>query len=227
MDEICKFLTHMEQPRLLQDGDFDDEEGVVRTEEEKNELREKILLGKEEAYGMFERNKRAKDKIKEIINENKERVVKDLQVMREQMKEKFTELIKQREEFRKKDKEVKDKERALIALCKQEKPNYEEITKFLADNSEAQIDPELIKILEKVKKNAYITDKIEKLNNALTLFDLPIVVSTLEEIRKEEIECDPELLEKADELIDMAEKNPTFIADKQKEAQKAMKGKKK
>jgi len=227
MDEICKFLTHMEQPRLLQDGDFDDEEGVVRTEEEKNELREKILLGKEEAYGMSERNKRAKDKIKEIIYENKERVVKDLQVMREQMKEKFTELIKQREEFRKKDKEIKDKERALIALCKQEKPNYEEITKFLADNAEAQIDPELIKILEKVKKNAYITDKIEKLNNALTLFDLPVVISTLEEIRKEEIECDPELLEKADELVDMAEKNPTFIADKQKEAQKAMKGKKK
>lgn len=45
--------------------------------------------------------------------------------MREQMKEKFSELIKQREEFRKKDKEVKDKERALIALCKQEKPNHD------------------------------------------------------------------------------------------------------
>lgn len=97
----------------------------------------------------------------------------------------------------------------------------------MTDNSEAQIDPQLIKILEKVKKNAYITDKIEKLNNALTIYDLPVVQSTLEEIRKEEIECDPELLEKADELIDMAEKNPTFIADKQKEAQKAMKGKKK
>ena len=97
----------------------------------------------------------------------------------------------------------------------------------MADNAEAQIDPELIKILEKVKKNAYITDKIEKLNNALTIYDLPVVTSALEEIRKEEIECDPELLEKADELIDMAEKNPTFIADKQKEAQKAMKGKKK
>lgn len=81
--------------------------------------------------------------------------------------------------------------------------------------------------MEKVKKNAYITDKIDKLNNALTIYDLPVVQSTLEEIRKEEIECDPELLEKADELIDMAEKNPTFIADKQKEAQKAMKGKKK
>jgi len=45
--------------------------------------------------------------------------------MREQMKEKFSELIKQREEFRKKDKEIKDKERALIALCKQERPNHD------------------------------------------------------------------------------------------------------
>jgi len=45
MDEICKFLTHMEQPRLLDEGDFEEEEGVVRSEEDKNELREKILLG--------------------------------------------------------------------------------------------------------------------------------------------------------------------------------------
>lgn len=52
MDEICKFLTHMEQPRLLEDGDFEEEEGVVRTEEEKNELREKILLG----VNIFHRN---------------------------------------------------------------------------------------------------------------------------------------------------------------------------
>lgn len=50
MDEICKFLTHMEQPRLLEDGDFEEEEGVVRTEEEKNELREKILLGVKRFY---------------------------------------------------------------------------------------------------------------------------------------------------------------------------------
>ena len=95
------------------------------------------------------------------------------------------------------------------------------------ENSNGEVDPILIKILEKVKKNVYITEKVEKLNTALTLYDLPTVTIVIEEIRNEAIEVDPELLERADEMIDMAEKNPTFIADKQKEAQKLMKGKKK
>jgi len=51
--------------------------------------------------------------------------VKDLQIMRENMKEKLGGLQKEREEFRKKDKEIKEKERAIINLCKQEKPNLE------------------------------------------------------------------------------------------------------
>ena len=41
------------------------------------------------------------------------------------MKENLIKILKDREEFRKKDKEDKDRERAIIALCKQEKPNYE------------------------------------------------------------------------------------------------------
>ncbi len=45
--------------------------------------------------------------------------------MRENMKEKYGDILKQREEFRKKDKELKDKERMVIALCKQEKPTYD------------------------------------------------------------------------------------------------------
>ncbi len=65
-----------------------------------------------------------------------------------------------------------------------------------------------MKILEKVKKNAYIGEKLEKLNTALTLFDVPVVAATMEEIKNEEIEIDPELMEKAEELIDTAEKNP-------------------
>ncbi len=44
MQELCAFLTHMEQPRLLYE-EAETEEEYVRTEEEKNELREKILLG--------------------------------------------------------------------------------------------------------------------------------------------------------------------------------------
>jgi hypothetical protein len=42
MDEVCAFLTHMQQPRLLEEGD--DAEGV-RAEENKSELRENVLMG--------------------------------------------------------------------------------------------------------------------------------------------------------------------------------------
>lgn len=44
MSEICSFLTHMEQPRLLEEGD-EGKGPMVRTEEEQSDLREKILLG--------------------------------------------------------------------------------------------------------------------------------------------------------------------------------------
>lgn len=51
--------------------------------------------------------------------------MKDFKAAREEEKERLVALLKEREEFRKKDKELKDKERAAIALCKQERPNYE------------------------------------------------------------------------------------------------------
>jgi len=47
------------------------------------------------------------------------------------MKEKLGGLQKEREEFRKKDKEIKEKERTIIGLCKQEKPVHEVITDFI------------------------------------------------------------------------------------------------
>lgn len=59
------------------------------------------------------------------------------------------------------------------------------------------------------------------------MFDLPVVTSTVEEIKSLSIECDEELIHKADELIEEAKRNPKFIEEKQKEMQKAMKGKKK
>ena len=60
MEEIGKFLTHMEQPRLLYEEAEDGEE-YVRTEEEKDELREKILLGVNNArMSLFNFNDRKK-----------------------------------------------------------------------------------------------------------------------------------------------------------------------
>lgn len=45
MLEINEFLTHMEQPRLLEEPELEDQEPTVRPEENKAELREKILMG--------------------------------------------------------------------------------------------------------------------------------------------------------------------------------------
>ena len=42
MQEVCAFLTHMQQPRLLEEGN--DAEGI-RAEDNKAELRENILMG--------------------------------------------------------------------------------------------------------------------------------------------------------------------------------------
>ena len=84
-----------------------------------------------------------------------------------------------------------------------------------------------MKLASIIRKNSFVLSKIEKLTNALTMFDLPIVTSTLEEIKSLSIEVDEELVHKAEELLEEAKRNPNFIAEKQKEMQKAMKGKKK
>jgi hypothetical protein len=59
------------------------------------------------------------------------------------------------------------------------------------------------------------------------MYDLQVVTTTLEEIKNLNLEVDPELVGKGEELIEEAKKNPKFIEEKQKEMQKAMKGKKK
>ena len=59
------------------------------------------------------------------------------------------------------------------------------------------------------------------------MFDVLAITASLDEIRNLNIEADQELIDKAEEVLDEAKKNPQFIIDKQKEVQKAMKGKKK
>lgn len=48
-----------------------------------------------------------------------------MQAKRQDNKEKISAIMKDREEFRKKDKEIKDRYRAVTALCRQEKPTLE------------------------------------------------------------------------------------------------------
>ena len=87
--------------------------------------------------------------------------------------------------------------------------------------------PELIKLAKLVRKDSFVSSKIEKLSNALAMYDIQAITASLDEIRNLNIELDQELVDKAEELIEESKKNPQFILDKQKEVQKAMKGKKK
>jgi hypothetical protein len=85
----------------------------------------------------------------------------------------------------------------------------------------------LIKLAKLVRKDAFVSSKADKLTSNLNMFDVPAITACLDEIRNMNLEIDQELIDKAEELLEEAKKNPQFIIDKQKEAQKAMKGKKK
>jgi hypothetical protein len=135
MHEICEFLNHMEQPRVIEETPEDDNPDV-RSDENKSQLRENTLMGvrivyfiynykKEEIYGMYDRNARDKEKIKGILNNAKTQLINHLQTERDLMKQKFQMLFKQREEIKAKFQSKNEKERQLFDLCKLEKPNHE------------------------------------------------------------------------------------------------------
>ncbi len=52
MHEICEFLNHMEQPRLLAELPEEDQ-ADVRSEENKSQLRETTLMGVTSLYMKF------------------------------------------------------------------------------------------------------------------------------------------------------------------------------
>ncbi len=59
------------------------------------------------------------------------------------------------------------------------------------------------------------------------MFDVPTVTTVVEEVKNLNLEVDPELIQKSEEMMEEAKKNPNYIQEKQKEMQKAMKSKKK
>jgi hypothetical protein len=73
MHEICEFLEHMEQPRLLEETPEDESEIDVRSEENKAELREKTLLGVKYVTKnlIFYRKKKYMECMKEITETKK------------------------------------------------------------------------------------------------------------------------------------------------------------
>lgn len=98
---------------------------------------------------------------------------------------------------------------------------------MLNDIIDQDINPKLVELLNKVKKNAVILLRIDNLNNALSNFDQPLCAKTLEEVKQMNLEIDPELVQKAEEFLEECERNPNYVQEKLAELKKMGKGKKK
>jgi len=236
MTDIKTFLTHMEQPRLLEERqsiEFSEDEMIkpeeqVRSPQNKSEQRETVLLGKEEVFGRISRNNKDRDEIRKLLLDQKAELQKRTITLRTQMKTELAGIMKERDEIKKKLNAKREKEKVLIDFCKLEKPVYEEMEKAMKDLHEAELNPELVALAKKQMKNAFIMSKIEKLNTAITNYDVPNITALIEEIHNLKINVDPGLIEKAEERLEEVKKNPNIVAEKQKELQKLQgKGKKK
>jgi len=223
--EIKHFLEHMELPRYMEEPNEGDPD--VRSEENKAELRETTLLGKDEIYGLQARNQENREKIKEHITKGKADLIQSMAAERTEFKGKLKVLYQQRDEHRKKVQAKKEKEKQLIDIINKEKPTVEEIDKFMNDITDQDINPKLVELLGKVKKNAIILLRVENLNTSLANFDQPLCAKTLDEVKQMNLEIDVELIQKAEEFLEECERNPNYVQEKLAELKKMPKGKKK
>lgn len=65
-----------------------------------------------------------------------------------------------------------------------------------------------------ISNNSKINDIIDSLNFGVENFELPKIESSLEKIAKYHINYDPEILEKAYEIVDESKINPKYCEEK-------------
>ena len=156
--------------------------------------------------------------------ENKRRLLEEFECAKKIYVEKLAELLKEREELKKVNSTQREKERILVDLCSQERPNAEEFEKILNEASQnSDFDPNLLNIGRRALTNAKLLNVIEKLNNAVAGFELTIIQSCLTEITKENFMVDEDIIDKANEIVEEAKNNPNYIAEKQAELKKTAK----
>lgn len=224
MKEIQNFLEHMEESRILEEKPLHGGLVDVRSAENKEELREGYWMGREDYLVQMKRNAENRDHFKNFQIENKRRFLEDFEFAKKMYVERLAELLKEREELKKFNSAQREKERILIDLCSQERPNPEEFEKILNEISQnSDFDPNLIKIGRKALTNAKLLNVVEKLNNAVAGFELQIIQSCLSEITKENFMIDEDVIDKANEIVEEAKNNPNYIAEKQAELKKTAK----
>ena len=178
-------------------------------------------MGKEEYCGEMARGFENKEKIKSFLAENKKNFLLENEGKRKDFFEKLAGFLKEREEVKKSLTVKKEKEKGLIDMCGVLKPNVEELEKILNElSNNKEFDGDLLKYGKKVLINAKIMSLIEKLQNAVNVFELSVIQSCLEEITKCNMMIDEELVEKANEIVEEAKTNPNYIQEKQAELKK-------
>lgn len=224
MKEIQNFLEHMEEPRILEEKPLHGGLVDVRSIENKEELREGYWMGREDYLVQMKRNAENRENFKSYQVENKRKLLEDFELAKKMYVEKLAELLKERDELKKGNSVQREKERILVDFCSQERPNPEEFEKILNEaNQNSDFDPNLLKIGRRSLMNAKLLNVVEKLNNAVTGFELQIIQSCLAEITKENYMVDEDIIDKANEIVEEAKNNPNYISERQAELKKTAK----
>ncbi|CAD8164435.1 unnamed protein product [Paramecium pentaurelia] len=216
-EAITQFLQHLEQDRIM--DHYARHAGLinVRSDVQKREILEGILMGKEEISGIIQRNLQMREEIKLLQKDNKEILINEFQSYRSSYKQELAEIYQQRDSIKQDLTQLMKKEQQLFDLCKQEKVgNPEDVEKLIADPS--QLDPILVSAAKQVINNWKIAIIQEKINTALQNFDIDTLQKCVDQIQQLNIEgIDTSA---ADDMLDEASGNPNFQAEKLAELKK-------
>lgn len=227
MLEIKDFLSLLESERSLEERPLHSGLIEVRSLENKNELKEGFQMGKEEYLSSMKLSNETKDQLKNLQTEWKKTFLTSLDNRRKEFFEQISLIVKERDEIKKILNYKRDKEKALVDFIGIEKGvNEEELDKLLKEMEGKEgefFNKELMNLGKKALNNAKINSISEKLNTAVGIFDLEKIQMYIDEIGKNNIIIDEEIMEKALEIVEEAKNNPNYITEKQAELKKTAK----
>ncbi|CAD8130613.1 unnamed protein product [Paramecium sonneborni] len=206
-EAITQFLQHLEQDRIM--DHYARHAGLknVRSDVQKREIVEGILMGKEEIAGIIQRNLKMREEIKLLQKDNKEILINEFQSYRSSYKQELIDIFQQRDSIKQDLTQLMKKEQQLFDLCKSDKVgNPEDVEKLIADPP--QLDPVLVNAAKQVINNWRIAIIQEKINNALQNFDIDTLQKCVDQIAQLNIEGID--TSSAEDMLDDASRNPNF-----------------
>ncbi|EGR33436.1 hypothetical protein IMG5_052980 [Ichthyophthirius multifiliis] len=223
--DICEFLQHLEQPRIIEK--LADHGGLIdiRSSQNKQEIKENALLSLEEFTGFNQRNELLNNELKQLQNEEYQKIMSLYQQDRTNFKQNWVSFLEQRDEFKTKNQVKNSKEKELIEVLKQEKPqvNVTDFEKLLVDIQEINdFNVQLVNLGKLVLKNLKIQVLSNKIEECLGIFNVDLLKEYMSEYKNYQVQgINQEIIQKAEEMLEEARQNPNFVVEKQAEAKKA------